>query len=656
MTMCSRAGLVGAVAVAALGGLASGAAAQATLPPLYDVEDLRPYSAARLGIGGRMAGARLLSPTDYQAAIFEDGVWHNLGTLPDDQYSLLLGINANGEAVGSSAGYFRHYFTDYYRSQTVLGTATGGLSPMSGINTGSLNSASHFAQSINDNGIIVGCQYQIDCPPYYCVSGNQQAFVRQASGAVIAPLGSSSNYSCAVDVNNSDTVVGYEIGSGPQGAILRGFRYQLDGGALTWLETSNARLSTARRINEAGDIVGEGRPKDSQVYLDQAFVYTAAGELRDLGLAALGASSSTGTDINARGEVVGYFQLLDSSIRAFVARGGQVFDLNDAVELSPEWTVQSAHDIDDAGRILASVKMPVTPPPPSGETYDYATVLLTPANRPPTSALAQDLSVAEGGALSLEGATADDDPGTLLHAWSVDSGPGAIEGASGPSATFSASGVDGTAASTAIVRLTVTDASGATATAVTQVQIDNVSPTATLSATPGSVYPGEVVVLSFSGAADPSAADTAAGFAFAYACSEADPLGPFSIATSHPCSYSQAGIQVARGRIADKDSGSSDYTVDVTVASYQAGVGGLIEMIESLVTGGVLTGGNANSLISKLESAIQQLDRANIGPAINKLQAFINEVEAYIRSGRLEPGLGQPLVDEARRIIAALAG
>ena len=82
---------------------------------------------------------------------------------------------------------------------------------------------------------------------------------------------------------------------------------------------------------------------------------------------------------------------------------------------------------------------------------------------------------------------------------------------------------------------------------------------------------------------------------------------------------------------------------------------GLIEQVRQLIgPPGPLNGGQGNSLIKKLEAALDQLGKGNVTPAINKLEAFVNEVEALIRSGRLTEAQGRPLVLVAQRVIAAL--
>ena len=58
----------------------------------------------------------------------------------------------------------------------------------------------------------------------------------------------------------------------------------------------------------------------------------------------------------------------------------------------------------------------------------------------------------------------------------------------------------------------------------------------------------------------------------------------------------------------------------------------------------------------KLDGALTKLNQGDTAVAINKLRAFINEVDAMIHVGFLAPWEGQPLIDDANAIIAALGG
>jgi len=71
---------------------------------------------------------------------------------------------------------------------------------------------------------------------------------------------------------------------------------------------------------------------------------------------------------------------------------------------------------------------------------------------------------------------------------------------------------------------------------------------------------------------------------------------------------------------------------------------GLIAQIQALVTGNILNQGEGNSLIVKLEAAQASINRGDTTAACNQLEAFINEVEAMVRSGRLTALQGEELI------------
>jgi hypothetical protein len=78
--------------------------------------------------------------------------------------------------------------------------------------------------------------------------------------------------------------------------------------------------------------------------------------------------------------------------------------------------------------------------------------------------------------------------------------------------------------------------------------------------------------------------------------------------------------------------------------------------VQALVATGVLNQGQGNGLIAKLEAALQQLDHGNTQTAVNQLQAFVNQMNAFISAGTVSAAQGQPLIDAATAIIAALQG
>ena len=79
-----------------------------------------------------------------------------------------------------------------------------------------------------------------------------------------------------------------------------------------------------------------------------------------------------------------------------------------------------------------------------------------------------------------------------------------------------------------------------------------------------------------------------------------------------------------------------------------------IDSLEVLADEGVVTYQHADALIAKLVSATASLDKDKIGPAINKLESFINQVNALINSGNIDPIDGQNLINTVQGIINTL--
>ncbi len=178
-------------------------------------------------------------------------------------------------------------------------------------------------------------------------------------------------------------------------------------------------------------------------------------------------------------------------------------------------------------------------------------------NRPPTVSAGGPYSVDEGGSVALSATGSDPDGDTLAYTWDLD-GNGTFE-TSGQTPPFAAG--DGPATQTVTVR--ATDPSGASATATAVVTIRNVAPTATFNA-PGNASAGSTFTLSLTGPSDPSAADTSAGFQYAFDCGSG--YGAFSSASSRTCTTTAAGALSVGGKITDKDGGVSEYRGTVTVA------------------------------------------------------------------------------------------
>ena len=171
------------------------------------------------------------------AFILINGVYRDLGVLPDGGWSSASGINQSGTVVGDSSlasGNFRGFVWNQQSGMVELGTL-GGLD-------------SH-ATGINQSGEVIGHAS--------LASGYEHAF--SAVGAVMTDLGTLGGSSYAYGINDSGTIVGYSWPANSDNShafvYLNGMMIDLNS-----LISSGAgwELLEAYGINNTGQIVGEG--------------------------------------------------------------------------------------------------------------------------------------------------------------------------------------------------------------------------------------------------------------------------------------------------------------------------------------------------------------------------------------------------------------
>lgn len=199
------------------------------------------------------------------------------------------------------------------------------------------------------------------------------------------------------------------------------------------------------------------------------------------------------------------------------------------------------------------------------------TITVDPVNDAPVAIPGGPYSVSEGASVVLDGSAsydADLPAIALSYQWDLDgdgifSETGAAAGRGnevGAKPTFSAAGLDGPAARTAVLR--VVDTSGLATSATFEIAVANVAPIATLSNSGPAVY-GTAVTVNFANPFDPSPIDTAEGFRYSYSSD--------GITFSNPGSQSSwslnlnAGFHTIYGRIYNKDGDYSEYSTTVTV-------------------------------------------------------------------------------------------
>jgi hypothetical protein len=106
--------------------------------------------------------------------------------------------------------------------------------------------------------------------------------------------------------------------------------------------------------------------------------------------------------------------------------------------------------------------------------------------------------------------------------------------------------------------------------------------------------------------------------------------GSADLSASH--AYTSAGTFTVRLIVTDDDGGVGSATVSVTVQTPQQAMAAISGYVGKL-TG--LTAGQKNSLIAKLNAASAAADRGAFRACVNQLYAFLNELQAYVNTGRI---------------------
>ncbi len=118
---------------------------------------------------------------------------------------------------------------------------------------------------------------------------------------------------------------------------------------------------------------------------------------------------------------------------------------------------------------------------------------------------------------------------------------------------------------------------------------------------------------------------------------------PAGLNASHP--YSAAGTYTATLTVKDDDGMVGSASTTVTVLSPLQALGKIGTYLQGLTD---LKEAQKNSLQAKLNAAADSYQRGDIGAACNQLNAFINEVDADQRSGRLTTAEAGNLTDYTR--------
>jgi DNA/RNA endonuclease G (NUC1) len=258
--------------------------------------------------------------------------------------------------------------------------------------------------------------------------------------------------------------------------------------------------------------------------------------------------------------------------------------------------------------------------------------------KPPFALLNGPYTGNEGMAVSMSGAASYDPNGSIVsYAW--DFGDGQTGSGVTASHSYAQEGLY-------TVTLTVTDNDGLTSVTQTSVTVANVAPS--IPPFPGAILlPGETYSATGS-FADPGA-DTWSATADYGSGPQPLALSAMSFSLSH--TYAAAGTYTVGVAIND-GTVTTTRTATVVVDSWTTG----IDKLGAALAGLNLPKGNANSLQSKLDAARRQIEADRTNAPSHMLDAFINEIEAMVGSGRLTGAAAEPLLTYARRLRASIGG
>jgi hypothetical protein len=273
----------------------------------------------------------------------------------------------------------------------------------------------------------------------------------------------------------------------------------------------------------------------------------------------------------------------------------------------------------------------------------------------PTAQITSDpIEGPEGSAVPFTGAgssPAAADNSTLVYKWTVTKNGSSY--ASGAGTSFSFTPDD---EGTFVVTFTVSDDGGMSGTDSATVIGTNVAPSARISGVAASaplvVAPFES--LTFSGSfSDAGALDShTVTWNFgdgATASASYGAGGSATFSTSH--AYSTPGTYNVTLTVSDDDGGVGQSTTRVTVQTVAQALNSVAGYVQGIST---LNAGQKNSLVAKLNAASAAAARGNDNAASNQLDAFLNEVQADVNTGKISSAQAATLRNAVHAVKAAL--
>jgi probable HAF family extracellular repeat protein len=310
--------------------------------------------ATAINNNGQVVGYGSNGNNDH-AWLYSNGTMQDLGTLGSSYGpSGAASINDSGQIVG--------YADNSSSKQTSFLYSNGAMQDL-GIGE---PYGSSGAAGINSSGQVVGS--------VSVGSGNFNAYLY--SNGTTQDLGANSGVTNgATSINNNEQVAGWATNTGYEHAVI------WSNGTMTDLGTlSGGTNSCANAINNSGQVVGFSD--------NNGFLYSN-GTMQNLGTIP-GTNGCSAIGINNNGQVVGEAFVSTGNYRAFLYSGGTMYDLNNLINPSSQWTLEEATAINDKGQIVGYGINP---------SHYADAFLLTPTPAPATIALlgASNATIITGG-------------------------------------------------------------------------------------------------------------------------------------------------------------------------------------------------------------------------------------------------------------------
>jgi DNA/RNA endonuclease G (NUC1) len=272
---------------------------------------------------------------------------------------------------------------------------------------------------------------------------------------------------------------------------------------------------------------------------------------------------------------------------------------------------------------------------------DEIEIPLEAKDQPPVARLSAPASSTEGSLVSFDASgTTDADAGDVItYKWSFGDGTGSVFADAQPTHTYANDGVY-------TVTVTAFDRVGAFSTATKTISVSNVLPAVGPFAG-ATLLPGETYTAS--GAfSDPGSDSWTATVNYGDgSASQPLTLTGSSFSLSH--TYTTAGTYTVTVNVTDDDA-TGTRTQSVVVLTPQQALRTL-----GVVLLDVVGTPNVRSLESKLDVAMAAITRGNQTAAANQLNAFLNELDALVRSGRVTPAAALPIRTMVDRVLTSIS-